>query len=159
MKLTAERLREVACYDRETGRMTWRVRKSQRCKPGDPIGSINDKGYLTTKIDGANHSVARLAWLYVTGKWPTEEVDHRDRNRTNNAWKNLRQVSRLQGNQNRGRLRKPARSGAMGVYSNGSRFKAMIGVNGKYLNLGTFGTVAEASTAYQAAKGIHHIGQ
>lgn len=35
----------------------------------------------------------RLAFLYMTGSYPTFEVDHFDRNKSNNAFDNLKDVT------------------------------------------------------------------
>lgn len=158
MKLTAEKLRELLHYDPDTGVFTWQTQVSQRCPPGSRAGSLTSKGYITIQIDGRTYHAARLAHLYMTGEWPSLFMDHRDRRPENNSWLNLRQATRAQNNQNRGRVSRPARSGAMGVYRQESgRWKAMIGVSGRYLNLGTFDTVEDASFAYQEAKRQHHV--
>lgn len=153
--ISAERLRELLDYDKETGKLSWRVRRSQRVRAGDPAGNLNSKGYMVLMIDGAEFKAARAIWAMVTGEWPSRSmfVDHENRVRFDNRWTNLRLVSRLQNNQNRGRVARKGRSGATGVYPLASgRFKAMIGVDSKYIILGNFETVAEAAMVYEAAR-------
>jgi hypothetical protein len=44
------------------------------------------------KVDGKQYSAARLAWLYVTGRFP-KLVSCKNRDRRDVRWKNLREVS------------------------------------------------------------------
>ena len=83
-----------------------------------------------------------MAWL--TGAWPTTDVDHIDRDTTNNRAWNLRLVTRRENTQNRGTFK-----GGATQYR--GRWKARIRVDGKQLHLGTFDTQQEAVEAYQRA--------
>lgn len=87
--LTAERLHEVLTYWPETGDFYW-TNSSRPGWNGKRAGSPSSGGYLQILVDGRPHRAHRLAWLYMTGAWPELEVDHRDRDRTNNRWDNLR---------------------------------------------------------------------
>ena len=35
----------------------------------------------------------RVIWLYMTGEWPSEDVDHINLDPSDNRWENLRQVT------------------------------------------------------------------
>ena len=72
--LTAERLREVLSYDQDTGLWKWRVRLSKSIKVGQPSGVINAKGYVVIKVDKTLYYAHRLAWLYMMGEWPKEDI-------------------------------------------------------------------------------------
>ena len=74
--LTAERLREVLDYDPDTGVFTRKVRTASSVKVGDVAGSLNGKGYIRIRVDGRLYFAHRLAWLYVHGEWPVDQVDH-----------------------------------------------------------------------------------
>jgi hypothetical protein len=89
-KLTAERLRERLHYDAETGVFTRRV-GSGHAHAGDMAGSVHSTGYVRIGIDGGKYTAHCLAWLYVHGVWPSDQIDHINRNRSDNRIANLRQ--------------------------------------------------------------------
>jgi hypothetical protein len=89
----------------------------------------------------------------MTGRWPEPFVDHRDLNKHNNAWVNLREATKSQNQANVGIIASN-KSGLKGVsrYRAGERYgkpwQACIGVNGKSKHLGHFATKEEAHAAY-----------
>jgi hypothetical protein len=118
--------------------------------PGDRAGSLYSNGYRNITIDGKRYGEHRLAFLYMTGKWPAKLVDHRDLNPSNNGWDNLRSANWSQNNANKHTRN---RLGAKGVkqHATSGRFEASIRIAGKRRYLGTFDTVAEAAAAYATA--------
>ena len=52
-------------------------------------------------INGKIYRAHRLAWLYMTGKWPKEEIDHKDTNSLNDKIENLRICNDFQNKANR----------------------------------------------------------
>lgn len=155
--LTAARLREVLHYNQETGAFTWRVYRGRTAKVGSVAGSLNNRGYIGIRVDGKRYLAHRLAWLYVYGVWPVDEIDHVDGKRTSNQIANLRECSRSENGQNLS-IRASSTSGFIGVCFDRERAKwmASIQVNGKLRNLGRFSTPEKASAAYQAAKAKLH---
>lgn len=150
--LTEERLKEVCDYDPETGALTWRIPR-RKCKVGALIGSPDDRGYLKVKIDYRIYYIHRLAWLYMTGAWPTHDVDHIDRNKANNAWGNLRAATQKQNSENVG-LTRGNRSGIKGVSWSPihKKWRARIKHNYKGITLGYFDDVASAVQARKEAE-------
>jgi hypothetical protein len=146
--LTAERLREVLNYDPQTGEFRWRIDRGRRFKAGMVAGSKTHRGYIVIRIDDALHWAHRLAWLHMTGEWPTGEMDHKDRNGINNVWSNLREASRGQNMVNSVHRNL---TGFRGVNRKGARFQAQLKQGGRILTLGTFDTPEEAHAAYRAA--------
>ena len=151
--LTAERLREVLSFDPESGVFTWRVSNGRRAVAGREAGFVHSKGYRRIRIDGALYEAHRLAFLFMTGAWPTQGIDHRDGDPSNNAWSNLREATP---SQNRANSRPQCSALPKGVSWNGSGFRARISANGDRVHLGTYATPAEAALVYKAAaKDLH----
>lgn len=100
-KLTQARLREVVKYDPETGVFTANDRRLRYRKYGERCGSLNkSEGYRQLPIDGVQYREHRLAFLYMTGEWPTHHVDHINRVKDDNRWCNLRDVPAVLNMQN-----------------------------------------------------------
>lgn len=79
-------------YNQETGVFT-RLVDRKRWKAGSIAGNIDGDGYQVISIDGRSYKAHRLAWLYITGRWPEYQIDHRDCIKSNNAWNNLREAT------------------------------------------------------------------
>lgn len=153
--LTAERLWQLLDYYDEEGVFRWRRSRARTAKHNAVAGSIGDEGYVSIMIDGRSHRAHRLAFLYMTGSWPTGEVDHKNTVRSDNRWANLRCLTH-QGNTENRRESKNA-CGLLGVSVHGSgRFRARIRADGKLFSLGLFDTPESAHGAYVAAKRTMH---
>lgn len=150
-ELTAEELRRVLDYDPETGVFRWKVRLAQKLQVGDIAGAIHTNGYRKISIKTRRYLAARLAFLYMTGDWPEHYMDHRDGDRGNDRWSNLREATRSQNNANRRRT-KP---GLKGAYRWKDRWFSSIEVNGKAIYLGSFPSEADAHAAYVEAAKTH----
>lgn len=159
---TAEQLRQMIEYCPDTGVFTWRVSSlfsnSRNAQfGGKRAGSLEDQGYWIIGLNGRWYKAHLLAWFYMTGEWPAEQIDHRDTVRSNNVWTNLRPATNQQNQFNKGPNRNN-RSGFKGVFlaTNPVRNKpwmAKIHAQGKNRHLGYFHTAQEANTAYlQAAQ-------
>lgn len=167
--LTAETLRQLLDYDPATGVFTWfpreetdRFVKTWNARfAGKTAGRSkpNKNGYLEIAIDGKLYYIQRLAWLYMTGEWPSVNVDHEDRNKSNNRWSNLREATVPQNARNMA-AHKDNKSGFKGVsvtsIACAKKFVAFIRVEGKNRNLGYYYTAEEAHEAYKAAAAKHH---
>lgn len=155
--LTQERLKEALHYNPETGIFTWLISTSNRAKVGDVAGSYCTHGYRRVRIDGKAHRSHRLAWLYVYGEFPKQDIDHINRVTDDNRIANLRDVSTSVNVQNR-KTSTTKKSGFLGVRQDGKKFAATIRVNGETIYIGRFGTAAEAYIAYLSAKRKYHGG-
>lgn len=153
--LTQSRLRELLHYDPETGFFTRALTTTGiRPKVGDVAGGVNCRGYWQIRIDGERYKAHRLAWLYMTGDWPKEQIDHINMDRSDNRFANLREATNIQNCANQ---RRPVNntSGLKGVCWNKrlSKWKSQIRVNGKLHHLGYFDTAEAAHESYiDAAK-------
>jgi hypothetical protein len=147
-KLTVERLKEVIAYDPDTGVFTWRVSRGTRAK-GSAAGSLSARMQHSIMIDGVNYYANRLAWLYVTGEWPADEIDHKNCVGNDNRFDNLREANGSQNKRNV-RLRRDNRAGFKGVHfdTRDRRWIAQIRQDGLQRRLGYFATAEEAHAAY-----------
>lgn len=146
-------------YDKETGVLTRRVTVHYKAKEGDVVGSPNDCGYLQVTIAQKKYKVHRLIWFMVTGSWPRDEIDHRDIDKTNHKWGNLREATGAQNMQNSRHARKTSLTGFLGVtwIKKNKRFASRI-YHKRLIHLGCFGTAESAYAAYLSAKRELHEG-
>jgi hypothetical protein len=155
--LTAEQVRELFDYYPKMGALVWKKRLSIRTPIGTVAGFKQLKGRIKIGINGKEYMAHRIIWLWMTGKWPEYEIDHRDEDQSNNRWKNLRHATPSQNHRNRG-PQSNNKTGYKGVcfVARDKKFMAYIKHNGKQINLGLYSTTAEASEARRkAALKIH----
>jgi len=155
--ITQDRLKALVSYDPKTGIFRWNMAR-RRCRPGDVTGCRMKQGYIAIRLDDVLYTAHRLAWLYVTGEWPKEQLDHINGDRSDNRIANLREATNAQNAQNR--KRRDNKTGFTGVNKENNRWKAEIKVNYKKIRLGLFDTPEEAHAAYLKAKhGLHPFSQ
>lgn len=154
-KITDEEIKAAVSYDPETGNFV-RLRPTEgRWKAGTIQGHLSESGYWRLSINGVHLQAHRVAFFLMMGHWPQNEIDHRDLNRSNNKWSNLREATRPQ---NRANCAKRAHntSGWKGV----SRtrhvgvWRGSITVNGKQRHLGSFRCPAAAHLAFVVASAV-----
>lgn len=147
--LTQERLKELLHYDEETGLFTRKTKVANRIA-GSIAGAKHNKGYVQIMIDCENYLAHRLAWFYVYGEWPKNQIDHINRIKTDNKIQNLRDVDNSKNQHNIG-IRSHNSSGVTGVYqsSKSKKWIATIELNNKKHCLGTYRSLNEAKSARQ----------
>jgi hypothetical protein len=147
--LSASRLRKLLNYDPATGVFRWRVHKGPN-NVGTVAGSIHPpKGYRVICIDGKIFRANRLAWLYMTGKWPKLEIGYINHNTSDTQWANLWAMTP---SQKRATSRTRNKLGVRGVWiTKSGKYVARIKVAGKKRYLGLFDTIEKASVAYTRA--------
>lgn len=146
--LSPERVRYLLDYDLATGVFCWKNPNRGKAKKGQTVkGWSVGKGYLAVGIDERRYTLHRLAWCHFYGRWPSGDIDHANRIKTDNRIENLRECdASLNGANMKGR----SRTGFKGVYfeKRSGRFYALICCRGKQRNLGTYDTPEEAHAAY-----------
>lgn len=159
MTLTYERLVDVLSYDKYTGAFTW-AKSRKKCTNGKAIcGTANSNGYLRVGIDGVRYTLHRLAWFYVYGEIPKNDIDHINGVRTDNRILNLRSVTRSTNLENiRSAKGHNKSTGILGAYRHRDKFTSRIQVRGKSFHLGMFDTKEAAHEAYITAKRAMHEG-
>jgi hypothetical protein len=152
--LTQKRLKAVLEYDPKTGVFTWvaKTSGSSNYAIGSKAGNPTPEGYWKICIDGKAYKAHRLAYLYMTGAWPKEEVDHISHDKMDNAFSNLRESSRADNARNL-----PPRidnsSGFVGVswHRKIGKWTAYINYEGARKHLGYFADKDEAAASYRLA--------
>lgn len=148
--LTKERLLEVLKYDPITGIFTCRY-------TGKIKGSPHPKGHLKIKIDGETHYAHRLAFLYMNGKFPQNQIDHKNLDPSDNVWENLREATHSQNRRNTSGYRN-SKTGMKGVSldTRSGLYKAQISTDDGRLLLGMYEKASQAKSAYDLAAYLFH---
>ena len=130
----------------------WRIGKGCRAIDGAVAGWTSDQGYTLIGIGGYDYFAHRLAWLYVYGQFPIDQIDHINHDKSDNRMVNLRAAT-TQENQQNISIPKTNKSGVVGVswYKNLSKWTAKIKVDGMSIHLGYFKEFADAVVVRQAA--------
>jgi hypothetical protein len=159
-----EELRQLLRYEPETGKLFWLPRPADMFATRRAFGlwntrfagveaftAVNNNGYRHGKIFGIGVLASRVIWAMQAGAWPTEHVDHRDLDRSNNRWLNLRRATHSQNMHNQGPRK--STSGLKGVHwdKRDRNWRAQITASGRKRMLGSYETAEEAHAAYQAA--------
>lgn len=148
--LTQEYLKTIFHYDPLTGVFTRLVSTSNYVKVGDIATCMDNYGYYKIGIKGKRYKSHQLAFLYMLGYIP-KMVDHKDQNKSNNKWDNLRETNKS-GNESNTKKHKDNKSGYKGVSrtkENRSKpWLAAICINGKQTYIGHYSTPEEAARAY-----------
>ena len=156
--VTLKELKDRLNYDKLTGKFIW-VKNRYISLIGKEAGTTLANGYRKLWVGKEQLLAHRVAVFYVTGNWPSDEVDHINGVRDDNRWANLRECDRSLNRQNVHVPKRKSKTGFIGVIplKNG-RFQAAIGAGGRTIYLGVFGTAKEASEKYLSAKKKLHPG-
>lgn len=165
--LTAAEVRELLDYNPETGVLTWRSRDRSWFThdrsynvwnaqfAGTTAGSVSGEGYLAIKLLTRGYKAHRVIWLWMTGAFPSGQIDHIDHDRLNNRWTNLRNVSAADNSRNHTRHRTNT-SGIPGVGWLARNRKWMARVGDEYLGVfDTFDEAVKVRRAAELAAGYH----
>lgn len=156
--VTFERLIELLHYCPKTGVFTHKRRASSRAPLGSQAGYIDKStGYIRIGIDDGEYYAHRLVWLYMTRTWPEHQIDHRNRIRHDNRWRNLRNATQNQNKKNQSK-RSDTSSKYIGVtwHKGANKWMAQIVANGKRYYLGLHMSELAAFQAYKNASVMLH---
>lgn len=159
-------LRDTLRYEPDTGAFYWTERPRHYFRsdltfaryhaffPGTRAETHLNNGYQNIRITvhGQRYCVMAswAAWILMTGEWPKDEVDHRNRNRHDNAWANLRQAD---GCQNKWNVRRALPStGIRGVRISDGKYQVSIQARHYRHDIGRFESLVEAAAAYTIAQ-------
>lgn len=146
------KLRERVRYDPESG-LFFRLSgpNPSRWPPGPIRLTKMPKGYLSFRFEGRLLLAHRAAYFLMTSSWP-DQIDHRNGEKSDNRWVNLRAATRFENQTN---INMPiGRSATRGCHISHNRskpYRAQIAVNGTKIHIGYFATAKEAADAYKEA--------
>lgn len=135
--LTYEEAKRIFIYDPETGFIR---------RHGSKFITVpNGFGYLHVTHKGKRLKCHRVVWLLHKGEWPKHQIDHINRNRSDNRIENLRDVPRAVNAAN-----KKNNATMIGTtwHPEKGKWKAKIQHNNKSIHIGYFNTQIEAHEAY-----------
>ena len=181
---SAEVLREILDYNPETGEMVWLERPVNHFPSGRPtpehraamwngkysgkpaLTSMDKRGYYRGAIGGKNVYAHRAALALAYGEWPQGEVDHINRDKSDNRLCNLREVTHSENRRNsdsfdaamdnkilRGleasarRAARKKRYPISGIRRDGNKWQVRIKRNGVEEHVGMFSCFADAVSA------------
>ena len=104
-------------------------------------------------LDRRTYRTCRLAWLYQTGEWPENQIDHINRDRDDDRWANLRPATNAENGRNAG-LSARNTSGVKGVcwHRRKEKWQASIRVDRRLVSLGYFLAIDEAAVVRKKAE-------
>lgn len=145
MRPTSNRLNELFSYDAQTGQLTRRIGK----RAGKPAGTPK-KGYISVYADRRSYLAHCIVWAMHYGEWPAPQIDHINRDKSDNRLENLRLATSGENCQNRG---KP-----LGVYfhKGSQKWNAYVYKKRKAINLGYYETKEQALAARAAGVAAHY---
>ena len=151
MKLIPSDIGEYLSYDPETGKVVW-IKKTfptaNQIVIGSEVGTVNSSGYKGFSFKKIPYKVHRVAYYLHYGEDPGDlDIDHINRDKTDNRIVNLRLVTRQQNNQN---------SSGLGVHKGDDGWVAAIRVHKTRHYIGHYPCPLLAGIDYLAVKSILH---
>jgi hypothetical protein len=147
------------CVALKDGLLYWKRRpaehfkRKQKDRAETLAGTVTAQGYTRVCIakDGKRHYLLahRIIWMLHHGAWPTQIIDHINRNPSDNRIENLRDVANDENLRNNGNANGTGLKGAHRLKRGGSNpFVAHITLDGIQRYLGVFSTAEEAHQAH-----------
>jgi hypothetical protein len=138
-ELTQEIVRKLLHYDPETGLLFWR--KNSKLA----FNTLTQKGYLKGQLYKRTYFSHRIIWLWMTGNWPNEQIDHINHNRKDNRFLNLREVTNKENHKNR-KINPRNKTGINGVSwcKRENKWRVQVRNMNKNIHIGYFDTKEEA---------------
>lgn len=149
--ITKQRLDELYEYIPSAGEFVRRI-GTGGCAAGSIAGYTNQQGYVVMAIDGKEYRRSRLVWLHMTGEMPAQQIDHINRNRSDDRFQNLRQVTHQQNQWNTCKCDGEHKN----IYWKSKAKKYEVQVSNKYI--GRFSDYQSALVAAQEARANRAFG-
>lgn len=158
MELTQELLKEYLHYDPETGIFTWKKKtayNTSKMEIGGKAGR-NCRGYIYIGLFKKEYRAHRLAWLYVYGTLPKNNIDHINGDKSDNRIFNLRDVTQRLNNQNFA-IHRGGRLPGTCFIKDKNKWRARVDIKEQKIHIGYYGTEKEAHEAYMEYLRVHNL--
>lgn len=116
-----------------------------KIRSGDRAGQVDSNGRRKIGIAGGIYYSSRLAYLYMIGQWPKDQMDHVNRIRDDDRWENLREANQSQNSYNRDWCEDSGEWRGIRVNCN----KFVVSIGAQYL--GSFNSFEEAKAVRDKA--------
>lgn len=150
--MNIEYLHSLLRYDPDSGHLFWLALGKGRIKKR-PAGTRLSTGYIGVVIGPKRYYAHRICWALYHGRWPEEQIDHINGDKTDNRITNLREATNLQNGKN---LKMSVRntSGVTGVTFDraNNKWRATLKANGRSIYLKRWDTFEQAVEARKAAE-------
>ena len=155
---------ELLSYDPETGNLYWRRREDAlprwNTRYAGKLAGTRKRGEVQVNITHSGwarfYRAHHLAWVILTGEWPSAVIDRRDGNPHNNRASNLRLASISENSCNRKIQSGACRYRGVYLFKKYGKYAAQIKKHGKWRWLGLHETPESAARAYdEAAVELH----
>lgn len=155
--LNQKSLLQVLEYIPETGDFIRLTSFGVSAIRGSKAGGLTKANYSIIALGKNRYYAHRLAFLYMLGEMPPEDVDHIDGNPLDNSWKNLRLASKSDNLCNQ-KLRIDNNSGVKNVIylKDCEKYTVTVTKFGKRNYIGRFDTLEEATLAATEARNTIH---
>lgn len=173
MEITPEIVRELLHYDPETGIFTWRERDHRWFKTGRDcrkwnsryagkragvVAQSSESGYRRRHISIFKRIIKEhhLAWLWMTDEPLPPQIDHRNRDATDNRWSNLRSSTSKKNSRNLSLSRRnTSRITGVSWHKFSGKWRAHCRINGRYRHIGYFDDIDDAAKAVSEFRAAH----
>ena len=87
-------------FKQKNGKLYWKISRGNKTA-GSEAGTNHGDGYKTVRVNGRAHYVHKIVKEMTTGRSTRKDIDHKNKNRSDNRPSNLRAVNRSTNNRNR----------------------------------------------------------
>lgn len=169
--LDVEFIRNCISYNPKDGSLKWLYRdrsqfKSQQAykawntkyKGKVALETLNASGYRHGTINSTSISAHKVAWAIAFGYWPINQIDHINRDRSDNRLENLRLANKSENQHNRSKSKNNTSGFKCVTFDKrNKKWDARIGINNQVVHLGRFFSAEDAHLAYVCASKKYHL--
>jgi hypothetical protein len=154
--LSPEKIKEYLGYDPETGEFFWLKATNKRMVLGQPAGNLHSTGYVRIGLFGYKFFAHHIAWIITYGCWPTDVIDHINRDRADNRIVNLRLATR---SENAFNAKVPVNNSTgvkgIGKVPGYDKYRVRLRKNNKFYCAGQYASIEEAAMVRQELEKRH----